>query len=129
MKVTKIRTDNILSDKDMKCLKTYNESQRRQFLASKADSIGCHNVSIICNEAGICRDTLYRGLYELESDYNALFPNGSIRTVGGGRKPILMKTPHLLDIFDEITSTYTAGLPQMELQNHITLTFKVLPMG
>lgn len=49
MKATKIPTDCILSDKEMKSLKTYNERQRRQFLASKADSMGCHGVNYVCN--------------------------------------------------------------------------------
>lgn len=74
MKATKIPTDCILSDKEMKCLKTYNERQRRQFLASKADSMGCHGVNYVCNAIGVCRDTLYRGKHELDTDANASFP-------------------------------------------------------
>ena len=81
MKATKIPTDCILSDKEMKCLKTYNERQRRQFLASKAEAIGCHGVSSVCNAIGVCRDTLYRGKHELDTDANASFPDGRIRKV------------------------------------------------
>lgn len=33
----------------MKCLRTCNERQRRQFLASKADSLGYHGVNYVCN--------------------------------------------------------------------------------
>lgn len=99
----------------MKCLKTYNERQCRQFLASKADAIGYHGDSIICNEVGLCRDTLYRGLHELESDANNSFFNNRIRAVGGGRKTILKKEHCLWDIFDKIAASHTAGLPQDDL--------------
>lgn len=124
MKATKIPTDCILSDKEMKCLKTYNERQRRQFLASKADSMGCHGVNYVCNAIGVCRDTLYRGKHELDTDANASFPDGRIRKVGGGRTPTLEKHPEYLDLFDKIASLYTASLPQDE--NVIWLTISVL---
>lgn len=58
----------------MKCLRTCNERQRRQFLASKADSLGYHGVNYVCNAVGVCRDTLYRGKHELETDANDAFP-------------------------------------------------------
>ncbi len=108
----------------MKCLKTYNERQRRQFLASKAEAIGCHGVSSVCNAIGVCRDTLYRGKHELDTDANDSFPDGRIRAIGGGRTPILEKHPEYLDLFDKIVSLYTAGLPQDE--NVIWLTISVL---
>ena len=78
MKETKIPTDNILSDNEMKCLKTYNERQRRQFLASKAAAIGHHGVNRVCSAVGVCRDTLYRSLYELETNANDNFPSNRI---------------------------------------------------
>ena len=112
MKATKIPTDSIFSDKEMKCLSTYNERQRRQYLASKADSLGCHGVSLVCEAVGVCRDTLYRGRYELYTNANNSFPKGRIRAVGGGRTSTLKKHPEYLDVFDEIVASYTAGLPQ-----------------
>ena len=104
----------------MKCLKTYNERQRRQFLASKAESMGCHGVNYVCNAVGVCRDTLCRGKHELETDANENFPEGRVRAAGGGRTPTLEKHPEYLDVFDKIASLYTAGLPQDE--NVIWLT-------
>ena len=112
MKATKIPTDSIFSDKEMKCLSTYNERQRRQYLASKADSLGCHGVSLVCEAVGVCRDTIYRGRYELYTNANDSFPKGRIRAVGGGRTSTLKKHPEYLDVFDEIVASYTAGLPQ-----------------
>lgn len=83
MKATKIPTDSIFSDKEMKCLSTYNERQSRQYLASKADSLGCHGVSLVCEAVGVCRDTMYRARYELYTNANDSFPKGRIRAVGG----------------------------------------------
>lgn len=102
MKATKIPTDYIFSDKEMKCLRTYNERQRRQFLASKADSLGYHGVNYVCDAVGVCRDTLYRGKYEFETDANDAFPDGRIRAIGGGRTPTLEKHPEYLDILTRL---------------------------
>lgn len=112
MKATKIPTDYTLSDKEMKCLATYNERQRRQFLAIKAEMLGRHGVSRVCEVTGISRKTLHRGLCELDNDDNDTFPPGRIRAFGGGRTAILKAHPEYLDIFDEIVNSYTAGLPQ-----------------
>ena len=90
----------------MKCLKTYDERQRRQFLASKAESTGCHGVNYVCNAVGVCRDTLYRGKHELDTNANDSFPDGRIRAVGGGSTPTLEKHPEYLDIFDKVVSSY-----------------------
>ena len=108
----------------MKCLKTYDERQRRQFLASKACSIGCHGVRLVCDATDVCRDTLYRGLRELNTNDNDTFPKGRIRAVGGGRTPVLSKHPEYLEVFDEIAASHTAGLPQDD--SVVWLTVSVL---
>ena len=68
----------------------------------------------MCNATDVCRDTLYRGKHELDTDANNSFPDGRIRTIGGGRTLTLEKHQEDLDIFDEIVSLYTRGLPQDE---------------
>lgn len=124
MKATKIPSDNVLSDKDMKCLDTYNERQRRQFLAVRAYSLGCHGVRVVCESTGVCRDTLYRGLRELDTNDNDSFPKNRVRAVGGGRTPILKKHPEYLGIFDEIAESHTAGLPQDDSVVWLTVSVK-----
>ena len=112
MSVTKIPTDIVISDMERQCMKTYDERQRRQFLAGKACALGYHGVSLVSRAANVCIDTIYRGIHELESKANDTFPDGRIRAVGGGRKPTLSKHAEFLSVFDEITEAYTAGLPQ-----------------
>lgn len=108
----------------MKCLNTYDGRQRRQFLASKAASLGWHGVRLVCNATGVCRDTLSRGLRELNADDNSSFPKKRIRNVGGGRTPILKKHPEYLNLFDKIASKYTAGLPQDDSVIWLTLNVR-----
>ena len=91
----------------MKYLTTCNERQRRQFLASKAEILGYHSVSRVCEATGVSRNTLRRGRRELDNDANDTFPKGRIQSIGGGRTPILKAHPEYLDIFDEIADTHT----------------------
>ncbi len=96
----------------MKCLRTYNERQRRQFLASKVDQLGCHGVRLVREATGISRNTLRRGRDELDSNANETLPQGRIRIAGGGRTAILKAHPEYLDVFDQIADAHKAGLPQ-----------------
>ena len=97
---------------ERQCMMTYDERQRRQFLACKACALGYNGVSLVSRAANVCIDTVYRGIHELASKANETFPEGRIRAHVGVRKRILEKDPELLAVFDEITEAYTAGLPQ-----------------
>ena len=112
MSVTKIPTDSVISDMERQCMITYDERQRRQFLASKACALGYHGVSLVAQAAGVCIDTIYSGIHELKSGANETFPENRVRKSGGGRKPVLEKHPEYLSVFDKIAEAYTAGLPQ-----------------
>lgn len=112
MSVTKIPTDIVISDMERQCLISYDERQRRQFLASKACSLGYHGVSLVAQAAGVSIDTIYSGIRELRSGSNETFPENRVRKAGGGRKPVLEKHPEYLSVFDEVAEAYTAGLPQ-----------------
>ena len=112
MSVTKIPTDIVISDMERQCMISYDERQRRQFLAGKACTLGYHGVSLMAQAAGVCIDTIYSGIRELKSKANETFPENRVRRIGGGRKPTLEKHPEILSVFDEIAEAYTAGLPQ-----------------
>ena len=83
MSVTKIPTDTVISDMERQCMMTYDERQRRQFLACKACALGYHGVSLVSQAANVCIDTVYRGIHELASKTNETFPRERIRAVGG----------------------------------------------
>lgn len=97
---------------ERQCMISYDERQRRQFLAGKACTLGYHGVSLMAQAAGVCIDTIYSGIRELKSKANETFPENRVRRIGGGRKPTLEKHPEILSVFDEIAEAYTAGLPQ-----------------
>ncbi len=95
----------------------YNERQRRQFLACKAFALGYHEVSLVAQAAGVCIETVYKGLHELKYKDNETFPENRMRKAGGGRKPVLIKHPGYLSIFDEIAENHTAGLPKTPMSS------------
>ena len=89
-----------------------DERQRRLFYAHKAMELGTHGVSLVCKTYNVTRNTVYRGIHELEN--GDTIAAGHIRKKGGGRKSILSVHPEYIDIFREITEDAIGGLPQDE---------------
>lgn len=109
MQVTNNPADKI-TDEEMEYFIGANERQARQFAAIMAKRTGRHGVNIVCNAFGISRNTVYRGLHELQSKEN--LDRCSVRKHGGGRKRILSVHPEYINIFREIVAFDIAGLPQ-----------------
>lgn len=100
----------VLSDMDFKYLDTLDELHFRLFIATRADSLGKHGVSLVSNAIHVDRKTVYRGLHDLKCCN--IPEDGRVRKVGGGPKRVLNEHPEYLDIFDELVESHTAGLPQ-----------------
>lgn len=94
----------------MEYLKDANERQTRQFAAIVAERIGIHGVAIVCYAFGVSRNTVYRGLHELQAKEH--LDEGKVRKKGGGRKSTLSVHPEYINIFREIVEFDIAGLPQ-----------------
>ena len=109
MCVTKNPAD-IVTEKEMEYLKDANERQTRQFAAIVAERIGIHGVAIVCYAFGVSRNTVYRGLHELQAKEH--LDEGKVRKKGGGRKSTLSVHPEYINIFREIVEFDIAGLPQ-----------------
>ena len=77
----------------MEYLRDANERQTRQFAAIIAERNGRHGVSLVCSILDVSRNTVYRGLHEL--DRGEHFNEGRVRRKGGGRKSTLSKHPEL----------------------------------
>ncbi len=99
MQVTNNPAD-IVTDKEMEYLRDANERQTRQFAAIIAERNGRHGVSLVCSILDVSRNTVYRGLHEL--DRGEHFNEGRVRRKGGGRKSTLSKHPEYITIFREI---------------------------
>lgn len=100
----------VFSDMDLKYLDTLDELHYRLFIATRADSLGKHGVSLVSNAIHVDRKTVYRGLHDLKCCN--IPEDGRVRKVGGGPKRVLNEHPEYLDIFDELVESHTAGLPQ-----------------
>ena len=101
---------DIVTDKEIEYLRDANERQTRQFAAIIAERNGRHGVSLVCSILDVSRNTVYRGLHEL--DRGEHFNEGRVRRKGGGRKSTLSKHPEYITIFREIVEFDIAGLPQ-----------------
>ena len=103
---------DIFTEMDLKYIDSLDERRKRQFLATKANSLGRYGVTLVSRATGKDRKTIYRGVHDLRTDDTV--PAGRIRCEGGGRKSILEKHPEYMDVFHEIVDDEIAGLPQDE---------------
>ena len=97
-----------------------DERQARQFAAIIAERNGWQGVSLVCGVLPVSRNTVYRGLHELDSGEH--LDGGRIRKQGGGRKSTLSVHPEYITIFREIVAFDIAGLPQDASTKWLRLT-------
>lgn len=97
-----------------------DERTKRLFLATRANHLGKHGVSLVAVSCGVDRKTIYKGIYELNAAKN--LQARRIRNVGGGRRKLLQKHPEYLKEFDAIAKVHTAGLPQNDSVRWLSLT-------
>ena len=104
----------------MEYFKDLDERQARQFAAIIAERNGWQGVSLVCGVLPVSRNTVYRGLHELDSGEH--LDGGRIRKQGGGRKSTLSVHPEYITIFREIVAFDIAGLPQDASTKWLRLT-------
>lgn len=99
-----------------------NESQTRKYLASEAIALGRGGIAQISEISGVHRNTISAGVKELR-EHNSLDEelakvNNStrIRAPGGGRKPITVSQPGILDALDRIVDPESYGDPMRPLR-------------
>ena len=101
-----------LTNTQMEYLLSLNELSRRHYLASLTSGPTSISVMDLCKFLKVSKNTIYRGIFELE---NKITPGcGRIRKPGGGAKPKMDKHPEWLAAFLEILDEHLAGLPQDE---------------
>ena len=103
---------DIFTEMDLKYIDSLDERKKRQYLATRATSLGKHGVSLVSKAIGTDRKTIYRGIHELKS--NESIPDDSIRREGGGRRRTIDMHPEYMDVFHEMVDNEIAGLPQDE---------------
>ena len=98
-----------------------NEMQRRQLQGSIADALGHGGVAYVNSLTGAARNTINRGIEDLNSaskveSSNQLSTTPGIRKPGGGRKKESEKHPRLYQDIEEIIDPDTYGNPMKPLR-------------
>lgn len=89
-----------------------NEKQRRLLVAAEAKSYGYGGVKLLSEITGLCRDTIYKGIEDLE--HNNV--SERIRKEGAGRKKTTNIYPDLILNLEDIIDSSTMGDPEKILR-------------
>ena len=89
-----------------------NERQRRLMAAVEAREYGRGGLTVVAMVTGMSRQTIYRGIAELNNPVESERVRGS----GGGRKKLSESMPEILDAIEKIVSETARGDPESPLQ-------------
>ena len=82
--------------------------------ASEAQALGYGGVSLVRRACGLSRKAISKGLREIEE--RSALGAGRIRRPGGGRKPITVSDPGLVDTLEAMIEGQTRGDPESPLR-------------
>lgn len=91
-----------------------DERGRRRWAASEAMALGYGGITAVSKATGLSRHTIHKGIRELESDDP--LPSNRQRRRGGGRKPLEVHQPDLIDAIDRLVEPTERGDPQSPLR-------------
>ena len=91
------------------------ENQKRWLGAEKANELGRGGIAKVMALTGLSRNTIKRGMQELESD-KELDPGGQVRRPGAGRKITTEINLELVNDIEKIINGSTAGDPMKNLK-------------
>jgi len=97
-------------------LPALNERQQRLFLAAEARYQGHRQISLIARLAGVARDTIQRGLQELEFPGSLENAAEKVREEGGGRKKAVDAQPGLMKALEALVDPDSRGDPMSPLR-------------
>lgn len=103
-----------IRDKYRKLLPVMTERSRRIWAATEAQALGRGGISAVARATGINRNTIMKGLRELESP-EMLTPD-RIRRPGGGRKRASVVDRTLTEDLDRLIDPLTRGDPESPLR-------------
>jgi hypothetical protein len=92
----------------------FNERQRRLWAAAEAQLLGYGGVTAVARLTGLSRPTIHAGLGELRDGSTPPFQR--VRRRGGGRKPLTVSQPGLLEALDHLVQPTSRGDPQSPLR-------------
>jgi transposase len=92
-----------------------NERQRRLFLAKQAAIIGYGGITEVSNYTGVSRQTITKGMKELNEDTDTFTGTNRSRRPGGGRKNIREHYPEIVQTITGLIEGHTKGNPESSL--------------
>ena len=106
--------ESIIREKYMKLQPVMTERSRRLWAATEAQSLGYGGISAVSRATGINRNTIIKGIRELESP-ETLAPE-RVRRPGGGRKSTSELDPTLKQDLESLIEPGTRGDPESPLR-------------
>jgi hypothetical protein len=92
-----------------------NERTRRCWAATEAQALGYGGISIVADALGIARGTIHVGLAEVRERETVVVPP-RVRRSGGGRQPVMVKDPALVEALNALVDPTTRGDPESPLR-------------
>ena len=99
--------EKALREKFAVMLSLMNERQRRILAAVEARGYGCGGVQAVARASGMSRQTIYRGLEDLEAGA----PSERVRATGVGRKRLSAHQPRLTEALEALIEPTVRGDP------------------
>jgi DDE family transposase len=93
-----------------------DERTRRLMVAAEARAIGFGGITLVARATGVSRDTISRGLEELDSATSPSPPAGGVRRPGGGRKKTVDVDPTLREDLEKLINPTERGDPESPLR-------------
>ncbi|MEG3899546.1 ISAzo13 family transposase [Microcoleus sp. SVA1_B6] len=112
-----------------KFYKSLSEKDKRRYAAIEAQKLGWGGISYVMQLLGCSRNTIIKGLEDLEKMDEQTLNSSRIRKKGGGRKSILSTQIGIDAAFLEVLKNHTAGDPMNELIKWTNLTHKEIASG
>ena len=95
-------------------LPTFSERMRRLWAGTEARVLGHGGIAVVARATGLARNTVVRGLKELDQD-SPLDP-ARVRCSGAGRKRKALLNPSLKDALERLVEPVTRGDPESPLR-------------
>ena len=106
-----------------------SEKDQRKYAAIESVKLGYGGIIYIARVLGIDRNTIAKGIKELQSESDPTFELQRIRRPGGGRKTRDSQIPDLNERFLEVLKNHTAGDPMSEQIKWTNLTHQQIVEG
>jgi len=103
-----------ISEKYRALLPTFSERMRRLWAGTEARALGRGGIAVVARATGLARNTVVRGLTELDED-SPLDP-ARVRCTGAGRKRKVVLNPSLKDALERLVEPVTRGDPESPLR-------------